>query len=185
MAVNQVSLFFYPPRWQQLLRSDPTALTNEGKPLQIAHTVPVPNAIGLPVTKASMKKWLAEHGFTPVDWGEGLTFQRGQVRSYFGLEKEVEVSLGDVTGEVAELYCRFTLQPRIPPALADWAELMAELCRHFDLRLGADGKAPCSASEFVVAVEDHRFYREFAERFGWETNPVETAAADSAPTINL
>ena len=36
MAVNQVSLFFYPPRWKQRLTPSPWARTDERKPVQIA-----------------------------------------------------------------------------------------------------------------------------------------------------
>ena len=44
MAVNQVSLFFYPPRWKQRLTPDARAMTDEGKPLQIADAVRVEGA---------------------------------------------------------------------------------------------------------------------------------------------
>jgi hypothetical protein len=174
VAVNQVSLFFYPPRWQQRLTHDPTALTDQGMPLQIADAVPVASADAAPVWATALKGWLADNGFTPVDWGQGSTLQRGQVRSIFGLEKEVEVSVGDEGGEVTELYVRFTLPRRTPPPLPEWARFAAELCRRFHLQLGAEGVAPCGKAEFLAAVRGHRFYREFAASFGW--------AADAEPS---
>src|SRR5690349_9323573 len=102
MAVNQVSLFFYPPHWQQRLTTHPTALTDQGTPLQIAGAMPVESADAEPVSAAAVKEWLAENGFTEVEWGHGRTLQRGQVRSIFGLEKEVEVCMGDEAEEVTE-----------------------------------------------------------------------------------
>jgi hypothetical protein len=90
-----------------------------GTPVQVAETERVADADAPAVPTAAVQAWLAERGFAPVEWGLGLTLQRGHVRSIFGPEKEVEVCLGDEAGEVAELYIRFTLQPRTPPLLAE------------------------------------------------------------------
>ena len=59
MAINQVSLFFYPPRWQQSLTPDAAALTNEGEPVQIAHSVPsVPSEGDIPAVRGEeVKEW--------------------------------------------------------------------------------------------------------------------------------
>ena len=173
MAVNQVSLFFYPPRWRQRLRPASGMLTDQGTPVQIADAVPVAGADGPVVSAVSLKGWLTEYGFAPVEWGQGGTFQRGQVRSMFGLEKEIEVCVGDDSGEATELYCRFTLSRRSPPPLAEWAGFAAELCRRFHLRLGAEGVAPCGEAEFLTAVRGHRSYQEFAASFGWEATSAE------------
>lgn len=168
MAVNQVSLFFYPPRWQQRLTTEPTRLTGRGTPLQIADVVPSANADGPLVSAAAVKGWLVEQGFAPVEWDQAHTLQRGQVRSSFGLEKEIEVCVGDAAGEVTDLYVRFTLPRRNAPPLTEWAGFAAELCRRFHLRLGAEGVAPCGEAEFSAAVRGDRFYRGFASSFGWE-----------------
>ena len=40
MAVNQVSLFFYPPRWGQRLTPDPAEVTDGNVPVLIADSVP-------------------------------------------------------------------------------------------------------------------------------------------------
>ena len=177
MAVNQVSLFFYPPRWQQRLTPEPKALTDEGKPVQIADAVSVAGADAPPLSAAAVNGWLAEQGFTPVEWGRGSVFERGQVRSIFGPEKEIEVSIGEEAGEITNLYIRFTLPRRNPPPLAEWSGFAAELCGCFRLRLGAEGVAPCGEAEFLAAVRGHRFYREFAASFGWEVDGAEPGAA--------
>jgi hypothetical protein len=166
MAVNQVSLFFYPPRWSQRLTVvDPTALTDDGTPVQIASAVPSESADEPPVAVAAVAAWLRDQGFTPVAWGRA--FERGRVRSMFGPEREIIVHVNGDAAEVTDLYCRFTLPVRISPALNEWAGFAAEMCARFDLRLGADGVAPCSAIEFTAAVRGHRFFQEFAMRFGW------------------
>jgi hypothetical protein len=167
VAVNQVSLFFYPPLWQQRLTPDPTARTAQGTPLLIADAVPVADVDVAPVSAAVVKAWLAENGFTPVEWGHGRILQRGQVWSIFGPEKEIDVCVGDEAGEATHLHVRFTLPRRNPP-LPEWAGFTAGLCRRFHLRLGAEGVAPCGEAEFLVAVRGHRFYRVFATSFGWE-----------------
>jgi hypothetical protein len=172
VAVNQVSLFFYPPRWQQRLTPHLTAITDEGKPLHIADAVPVPGADTQPLLPAVVKGWLAEQGFTPVEWGRGSVFQRGQLLSIFGPEKEVEVSVSEEAGEVTELFCRFTLPHRNPPPLSDWAAFAAALCSRFCLRLGDEGVASCGEAEFLDAVRGNRFYGEFASSFGWEDGPA-------------
>jgi hypothetical protein len=176
VAVNQVSLFFYPPRWKQRLTPDPRARTDEGKPVQLVDAVPVAGAAAPPLSPDTVKEWLAERNFIPVEWGRGSVFERGQVRSIFGPEKEIEVSVGEEAGEVTKLYCRFTLPRHNPPPLAAWAGFAAELCGRFGLRLGAEGVAPCGAAEFLTAVRGHRFYREFAASFGWGVASTEPAA---------
>lgn len=166
MAVNQVSLFFYPPRWRQRLTTpNPAALTDRGTPVQVAGAEPVTGADGPAVTTTAMKAWLADRGFAQVEWG--VTFQRGQVRSIFGPEKEIEVCVGDESGEVTGLYIRFTLPRREHPPLPAWAGFATELCSRFQLRLGAEGIAPCGEAEFLAAVRGHRFFLEFAASFGW------------------
>ena len=178
MAVNQVSLFFYPPRWEQRLTPDRTALPDQGTPLQnMVDAVPVAASDAPSVSAAALKAWLAEQGFVPADWGEGSILQRGEVRSVFGTEKEIEVSVGDEAGEATELYARFTLPRRTPPPLPAWAGFVAELCRRFHLRLGAEGIAPCGEAEFQAAVMDHQFYRDFAATFGWGNPKAEPGAA--------
>jgi hypothetical protein len=86
----------------------------------------------------------------------------------FGPEKEIEVCLGVEAGEVAQLYCRFTLPRRTPPQLPGWARFVARMCDRFTLRLGTEGIAPCGEAEFIEAVRAHRNYQEFADSFGWE-----------------
>lgn len=178
MAVNQVSFFFYPPRWQQRLIAHPTALTDQGTPVQIADAVPVADSDAPPVSVAALVAWLGEQGFAPADWGEGSILQRGQVRSIFGPEKEVEVRVGREAGQVTGLYVRFTLPRRTPPPLLEWARFAVDLCSRFNLRLGAEGVAPCGQAEFLAAVRSHRFYQEFAASFGWAADAETGAAAD-------
>jgi hypothetical protein len=157
MAVNQVSLFFYPLRWTQRLTPS-RGRTDAGTPVQIADAIPVEGATAAPVPVDTVKKWLLEQGFTPVDWRPARIFERGQVRSMFGCEKEIEVSVAEHAGEVVDLYCRFTL-PRgnLPPVNA-WADFIAALCERFGLRL-PNGATPCTATEFRAAVERDRNYQ--------------------------
>jgi hypothetical protein len=172
VAVNQVSLFLCPPRWRRLTRH-PKAF--------IADAVPDPAANAPPLPPAVVKGWLAEHGFTPVEWGRGHIFERGQLVSIFGPEKEIEVSVGDEAEEVTGLYCRFTLPRRSPPPLTEWAGFGAELCACFRLQLGSEGTASCGEAEFLDALRSDRNYREFAASFGWEVGRAEpSAVADPA-----
>jgi hypothetical protein len=165
VAVNQVSLTFYAPRWKQRLTTYPTARTFSGEPLQIADAVPAADEDAPFVQTGSIVGWLADQGFMPANWGRGSLFERGQVKSLFGLEKEIEVSVGDEAGEVTDLYCRFTLPRDTPPPLSEWAEFVSQLCKRFHLRLGADGIAPCGEAEFMAAVKDNFNYRDFAASF--------------------
>lgn len=172
MAVNQVSLFFYPPRWTQRLRAiDPTALTDAGTPVQVASAVRADGSDGPAVPVAAVAEWLTGEGFTPVPWERA--FERGRVRSVFGPEREVIVHVNGDATEVAELYCRFTL-PRPHPPLDEWARLVAVLCGRFGLRLAPDGVGPCGEPEFLAAVRGDRNYQQFAASLGW-------AVAESDP----
>ena len=166
MAINQVSLFFYAPRWQQ--RLTPTdGQTIAGEAMALASAVPIEGADDPRLDPDAVRAWFAERGFAAVDWGNGSVFQRGQVRSVFGSEQEIIVHVHDEAGEVAELYCRFTLARKSPPPLSEWAELVTALCWQFGFQLGAEGAAPCSEQEFLAAVFRNENYRRFAESFGW------------------
>jgi hypothetical protein len=168
VAVNQVSLFFYPPCWGQRLTPSPTARTDQGLPVQVAEAVPLEGATGTPVAAEEVKEWLIWRGFTQTEWGRGSTFERGLVWSVFGPEKEIEVNVGEYAGELTELYCRFTLPRHTPPLVAQWSQFVAALCGQFGLRLGAHGDGPCGEVEFTAAVQSSRNYQEFATSFGWE-----------------
>jgi hypothetical protein len=167
MGANQVSLSFYPQRWRERRTPDWTGLTDAEKPIQRIDSVPVTNSDGRPLPPAEVKSWLTDQGFTPLKWGEGHLFERGQVQSMFGLEKEIEITVCEVAEEVTDVYCRFTLTCDGPPPLREWAGFVAELCKRFQLRLEPDGTAPCSAVEFERVVRDSIYYRQFAASFGW------------------
>ena len=168
MAVNQVSLSFYPPRWQERLTAHPRSLTDQGTPVQIADAVPVEGAIPAPVLCDDFREWITQQGFTAVEWGRGTEFHRGQVRSIFGTEQEIDLSFSDEGGELTSVYCRFTLSRETPLALPRWATFVSAMCKKFGLRLPADGMTPCGEEEFLAAVRGHRFWREFAKSLGWD-----------------
>jgi len=95
MAVNQISLFFYPPRWQQRLVEAPHRLTDVSRPFQLVDAVRIPSDEGPAVEFDSVCNWLVARGFTVAEWREGRIFERGQVRSIFGIEKEIKISIGE------------------------------------------------------------------------------------------
>jgi hypothetical protein len=162
VAVNQVSLFFYPLCWKQRLRDDPRALTDEGKPVQIVDAVRREDMDGPEVEVEEVTTWLAERGFTPAERGQNRIFQRGNVQSIFGIEQDIEVSISEECKCVTQVYCRFTLPRRTPPPLSEWAEFAASLCEQFGLRLKAAESRTCGAAEFLAAVRGSRNYRDFA-----------------------
>ena len=168
MGMNQVSMFFYPPRWRQRLTPDPHALTSEGRPVQIADAVRDQSEEGPAVAGGDLKDWLSGQGFTVANWGQGDVFERGQVKSIFGVEKEIQVNVGEEAGEVVELYCRFTLPCGTPPPLAGWAAFVASLSERFGMRLGSERTEPCSEAQFIAAVLENRNYQDFAGAFGWK-----------------
>jgi hypothetical protein len=56
MAVNQVSLYFYPPRWTRRRTPFASARTDQGKAVQIANAVPVENEEGQAVLPVRLKE---------------------------------------------------------------------------------------------------------------------------------
>jgi hypothetical protein len=157
MAVNQVSLSFYPPRWQpQCTRPHVVAAVRSED-----STGPVVNA-------AEVRAWLADRGFVPAGWGKGSVLEYGPVRSIFGPEKEIEVTVGEDGGEVTDVYCRFTLPKGPPPRLGRWAEFAGARCARFGLRLEAGGVAPCGEAEFRAAVRDNPNWQDFARHYSWD-----------------
>jgi hypothetical protein len=181
VAWNQVSLSFYAPRWQQRLTPDPTARTYTGEPVQIADAVPVAGADALPVPADAVVVWLAELGFTPVEWGRGRVFERGRVRAVGGPMPDIIAHVNGEAGDVSDLYCRFTLPGRTPPDLAGWAAFTAELCGRFGLRLPTGGLGPCGETEFMAAVRANCNFREFAASFRWAAEGVQPP---SPPTVS-
>jgi len=167
MAINQVSLFFYPPRWRQRLPPASGLQKWDGTSIQIADAVRDDSADGRAITRDEMNHWLAGQRFKVADWGYGRVFVRGRVRSMFGVEKEIQVNVTDEAAEVVELYCRFTLPRRKKPPLAEWAAFMASMCERFGLRLDSSRPQPCSKAEFIAAVLEDRNYQDFAAGSGW------------------
>jgi hypothetical protein len=159
------------------LVSDPTTRTDENRPVRIAHSVLRQDATGPIVSASDVKDWLAKHGFAAVDWGGGRVWERGQVSSLFGSEKEIVVHVNEQAGEVTDLYCRFTLPRPTAPPVSEWAALMATFCARFNFRLGESSSATCAESEFVAAVTSRRNYRMFARSFGWEQTDSEQPTA--------
>ena len=170
MAVNQVSVFFYAPRWKACFTPHPTKRAGGGKPVQVVDAVPVEGTDAETLRVEAVVGWLGDQGFISADWGSGQVFLRGQVHSMFGPEQEIEVSVGVEESEVSDLYCRFTLASQSRPNLGEWSGFVASLCARFGLRLGAEGTAPCGEAEFVAAVLANRNYRDFAESYGWDPN---------------
>ena len=167
MAINQVSLFFYPPRWAQRLTPEAGCFTSAGQQVQVASAGPSGADDGPPIRAGDLKAWLVGHGFTEADWGSGWVLERGRIESMFGPEKEIQVNISEDGGELTELYCRFTLPRRSRPPLSDWSSLVVPLCRCFQLRLAGDGSV-CDEGGFVAAVRRDDNYRDFARGLGWE-----------------
>jgi hypothetical protein len=89
VALNQVSLFFYPPRWRQQLTELPGTYGTDGKPARLAEVVRDPETAGPIASFAAIVGWLEEQGFTPVEWENRRCFHKGQVRSMFGPDTRV------------------------------------------------------------------------------------------------
>jgi hypothetical protein len=168
MAINQVSLSFFAPRWRQRLTPDPTALTDIGTPVQIVDYVPVEDAVSVPVSAEVVVGWLAERGFTPARWGEGRILERGQIQSIFGLEQHIIAHVHEDAGEFSGLYIRFTLSPNVASPMAEWAQLVVALCERFSLRMEPDGTGSCNEAAIVAAMRNDQNYQRFATTFGWE-----------------
>jgi hypothetical protein len=167
VAVNQVSLFFYPPRWRQRLTAAPRAHTDQGAQVHIADAVHIAGADGPAVPAEELKAWLTERGFVATD-RNGSVFDRGLILSIFGHEKEMQVTIGEEACEITDVYCRFTLPRHMPTPLSKWTAFAVSLCRRFHLPLGPNGAVPCTEAEFLAAVRAHRNWREFAGAFGWK-----------------
>jgi hypothetical protein len=80
MAVNQVSHFFYPPRWKPRLTST-AACTDEGKPVQIVDDIRRDCSDDHVVLKENLKAWLLDRGFRSASSGEDMVFEQNQTRS--------------------------------------------------------------------------------------------------------
>ena len=166
MAVNQVSLFFYAPNWVQTSRQDSKAFTDRGEPVTIVGSARRDTKSD-PLLVSDLTRFLRELGFELVDGH----FERGEIESIFGPEKEIAVSVGVEGDEVKDLYCRFTLPKFVPPPVPQWVEFIVPLCERFALRLEEAGEAPCSESAFVDALTSHRNWVDFAEAYGWPDYP--------------
>ncbi len=64
----------------------------------VVHSVRVIDPPEPAIPPDTLKEWLTAEGFTPVEWSKNRVFQRGQVPSMFGTEKEIEVGVGEEAG---------------------------------------------------------------------------------------
>jgi hypothetical protein len=94
VAVNQVSLSFYTPRWKQRLTPHPNAISDEGTAVQVIDAVPAKTGNAAPLSPGFVRSCLTERGFEPAQWGQGNIFERGKINSIFGPEKAIQVSVG-------------------------------------------------------------------------------------------
>ncbi len=160
MAVNQVSLFFYPPRWKRYVEPK----RSPAQDARVLSAAPSLEPDALPVEVHEVRAWLEKRGFAASELAD--TFRHGTVESIFGLEKEIEVDIGDERGELAYLYLRFTLARSSPPPIREWADFVDELSRQFRLKLGNEPDATCDARRFIAAVRSHPNYELFSESWG-------------------
>jgi hypothetical protein len=91
MAINQVSLYFFPPRWQRRIIEEAVPLGGSTDSQELFEVARIGDSSDPPVQAADLKAWLLERGFAPAGWGAGSIWEFGQVRSFFGQEKEIEV----------------------------------------------------------------------------------------------
>jgi len=166
MGINQVSLFFFPPKWVQRRTPAPDGFTLSGEPVTLVDAVPSTSGEQTSVRAEDVKQWLVTNGFANANWGAGWILERGKVDSVFGPEKEIQVVIGDEAGELTELYCRFTLPRRTEPSVSEWTAFVCNLCQSFLLRLGDDDKI-CNAERFRSAVRNDHNYQSFAKANGW------------------
>jgi hypothetical protein len=169
MAVNQVSLFFLPPRWQKriLKKAVPFGNPIETSSQGLFEIVRIDDSVAPPVQAADVKAWLLERGFVSANWGDGRILEYGQVRSIFGQEKAIEVTVSEEAGENTDVYCRFTLPKKDAPRLENWAAFAVALCTRFGLRIEDGIVAPCGEAEFLAAVRGNPNWQDFARQFGW------------------
>jgi hypothetical protein len=168
MAFNQVSLFFYPPRWQPCLRVVTWETLSKRPPIYIEDSMPSSDQTSVPLAAKSVVNWLKRRGFVAAEWNMSETcFRLGQVSSCFGMEQELEVSFGEESEEVTSFYCRFTLTRDPPPKLAAWADFMSTMCQEFQLRLG-DSRTVCEANDFIEAVKRNHNWQDWSHQLGWE-----------------
>jgi hypothetical protein len=138
MGIEQVSLFFYTPRWVQKTTVDCNTRSADGNPLRIVEPERSEIHAGVPVLFETMKDWLESHGFKPANWGDGTIFDYGKVHSLFGTQQEIRIHINAIDGEVAELCCRFSIPSpgKWSPPLQRWGDFFDAFVRRFPLRFG-------------------------------------------------
>jgi hypothetical protein len=111
-----------------------------------------------------------------------MIWERGQIRSIFGNEKEIEVSIGEEDGEVTDLYCRFTLPKGRLPELDGWTDFAVTFSARFSLRLPAEGTAPCGETAFREAVQHHPNWQDWASQTWGKPKSQGASAEDASPS---
>ncbi len=102
---------------------------------------------------AVMKDWLESQGFKTASWGDGKIFDYGMVYSLFGTQQEIQIHINETDGEVAELYCRFSIPnpSKWSSPLQRWGDFFDEFIGRFPLRF-SDDQEQCDRARFEAAV---------------------------------
>jgi hypothetical protein len=167
MAFDQVSLFLYPPGWEQQSEAT-TALHSSGRPVRIVSAARSASGVGRPVRVAELSGWLVPRRFAVVAEGPtGARFASTARPSALGRRAEIELIAGAACREVNCLYCRFLLTRDAPLRLEWWEALVRGLCEAFGLRIVAADGGAVGHDEFLAVLRRADNWRLFAGRFGW------------------
>ncbi len=168
MAFDQVSLFFYPPRWERYSVADARMKHYSGEPVRIVSAIRAEDSNGPTVSLEDLCRWFEAKGFQVVTRSADYAlFHSATVESTLGHRAEIDVSASAQDGEVTSLYCRFQLNRESPLRLERWEAFRQELCAVFSLRIGVSDSESVGSEEFLTIVRQTDNWRYFAEQFGW------------------
>lgn len=98
----------------------------------------------------------------------GAIYSRGQVKTPFGIEKEIETQIFTEGEELESVYVRFTLCRNSPKRLKEWSHFLTDICGIFKLQIfGGDGKI-WTKEDSQNAIKNHFNWKDFSQNYDWE-----------------
>src|SRR5262249_54094977 len=168
MAFAQLSLFFYPPRWQRYSVADARMKHYSGEPVRIVSAVRAEDSNERIVPLEDVCRWFEAKGFHVVTRSADYAlFHSAAVESTFGPRAEIDVSASAQDGEVTSLHCRFQLNRETPFRLERWEAFIQELCAVFSLRISVSDTQSVGPDKFLTVVRQTDNWRYFRDQYGW------------------
>jgi len=167
MAINQVSFFLFPPRYQPIVEELKEFKTTKDKPVKLVDSKLVFES-SPKVLNSDVMNWLREQGFLEKECFHNVVIlYQGQEETFIGMQKIIETSIDIGEEELTELYIRFLLTESTPTHIGFWITLITEPCTIFGFKIMDKNNLLVSYKNFLMLLQNDNLFKIHKKEFEW------------------